>query len=186
MKRIFDLVLGITLSILMLIPILLIALIIGFSSKGSIIFWSDRVGYNKNIFRMPKFRSMKPDTPIIATHLISEVDQFLIPIGGFLRKYSFDELPQLYSIIKGDMSFIGPRPALFNQYDLIQLRDDNGINKLKPGLTGWAQVNGRDDLSIDEKVKYEVEYLTKRNFWFDLKILWMTFDKVISKKGVSH
>ena len=186
MKRLFDFLLVIFLLILLALPMAIIAIVVYATSKGPIIYWSNRVGVDKSLFRMPKFRSMKIETPIVATHLISEVDQYISPIGGFLRKYSLDELPQLYSILKGDMSFIGPRPALFNQHDLIQLREDNGINKLIPGLTGWAQVNGRDDLSIDEKVKYEIEYLNNKNFLFDLKIFWMTFLKVIRKQGVSH
>ena len=186
MKRSFDLVVVLAALFMLLVPIVIVAIFVKLTSKGSVFYWSDRVGRENSIFRMPKFRSMKIETPIVATHLISEVDQYISPIGGFLRKYSLDELPQLYSILKGDMSFIGPRPALFNQHDLIQLREDNGINKLIPGLTGWAQVNGRDDLSIDEKVKYEIEYLNNKNFLFDLKIFWMTFLKVIRKQGVSH
>ena len=186
MKRIFDLLLATILIIILSVPMLFIFCGIRISSKGPALYWSDRVGFDNSIYKMPKFRSMMIEAPIVATHLISEVDQFISPVGGFLRRYSLDELPQLYSILKGDMSFIGPRPALFNQHDLIQLREDNGINKLIPGLTGWAQVNGRDDLSIDEKVKYEIEYLNNKNFIFDLKIFWMTFLKVIRKQGVSH
>ncbi len=169
-----------------LVPMLFIMLAIRLTSKGPVFYWSDRVGFANSIYKMPKFRSMIIDTPEVATHLMSNSDKFLSPIGGFLRRTSLDELPQLFSIIKGDMSFIGPRPALFNQNDLISLRLENGLDKLLPGLTGWAQVNGRDDLLIPEKVLLEVEYMHNKSFWFDLKILWLTFLKVINRKGVSH
>ena len=156
------------------------------SSKGPIIFWSERVGKNGKLFNMPKFRSMNMDAPQVATHLMDNPDEFVFPFGRFLRRTSLDELPQLFSILKGDMSFVGPRPALYNQKDLIALRDKNGLSNMLPGLTGWAQVNGRDELSIPEKVSFELEYIKRKSFWFDLKILWMTFLKVINKKGVSH
>ena len=156
------------------------------SSKGPIIFWSERVGKNGKLFKMPKFRSMNLDTPQVATHLMDNPDEFVFPFGRFLRRTSLDELPQLFSILKGDMSFVGPRPALYNQKDLIALRDKNGLSNMIPGLTGWAQVNGRDELSIPEKVSFELEYIKRKSFWFDLKILWMTFLKVINKKGDSH
>ena len=165
---------------------LFIIFAIRLTSKGPVLYWSDRIGFDNSIFKMPKFRSMRIDTPQVATHLISNPEKFLSPIGGFLRQTSLDELPQLLSILKGDMSFVGPRPALYNQEDLITLRSDHGLHKLIPGLTGWAQVNGRDDLSIPEKVLLEVEYMHNKSFWFDLKILWLTFLKVINRKGVSH
>jgi len=164
----------------------IIATLIKVTSKGSVLYWSDRVGRKNKIFKMPKFRSMRIDTPAVATHLLSDPDEFLSPIGGFLRRSSLDELPQIWSILKGDMSFVGPRPALFNQDDLIALRTEYGVDKLIPGLTGWAQVNGRDELPIPEKVALDVEYMQRQSFWFDLKILWMTFLKVIKRDGVSH
>ena len=164
MKRLFDLVASIILFILLIIPMLLIAISIRLTSKGKVLYWSERVGQRGVIFKMPKFRSMREDAPAVATHLMEDPDQFLSPIGKFLRKSSFDELPQLFSIIKGDMSFVGPRPALFNQEDLIALRSENDLDKLIPGLTGWAQINGRDELSIPEKVLLEVEYMQKKHF----------------------
>tara|TARA_B110000008_G_scaffold225524_1_gene226666 strand:+ start:108 stop:647 length:540 start_codon:yes stop_codon:yes gene_type:complete len=178
MKRLFDFFMSIIIFLLLSLPIVIIAIAVRLTSTGHIIYWSDRVGRDNVIFRMPKFRSMHMDTPSVATHLMSDIDTFLTPIGGFLRRYSLDELPQLFSILKGDMSFVGPRPALFNQEDLIVLRTEKGVDKLLPGLTGWAQVNGRDKLSIPEKVDLDVEYLNHQSFWFDLKILWITL-KVI-------
>ncbi len=157
-----------------------------FLQQGPALYWSDRVGKNNVIFKMPKFRSLKTDTPAVATHLLPDPKSALTPIGGFLRKSSLDELPQLWCILKGDMSFVGPRPALFNQDDLIALRTGNGIEKLMPGLTGWAQVNGRDELPIPQKVALDVEYAHKQSFWFDMRILWLTFLKVINRDGVSH
>ena len=186
MKRLFDLTSCCVLSVILLIPMLVIAVLVRITSKGSALYWSDRVGRKNKIFKMPKFRSMRVDTPAVATHLLSDPDVFLSPIGGFLRRTSLDELPQLWSILKGDMSFVGPRPALFNQDDLIALRTEHGVDKLVPGLTGWAQVNGRDELPIPEKVALDVEYMHRQSFWFDLKILWMTFLKVIKRDGVSH
>ena len=186
MKRIFDLFTGVTLLVLLVAPMLLISISIRLSSKGSILYWSDRVGKNNKIFKMPKFRSMLIDTPAVATHLLDNPDAYLSPIGGFLRSTSLDELPQLFSVLKGDMSFVGPRPALYNQDELIALRTEKGVNKLLPGITGWAQVNGRDELSIADKVALDVEYLNRQSFWFDIKILWMTFLKVVSRDGVSH
>jgi len=186
MKRLFDLILSVILLIVFSPPMIVIAVFISLTSKGPVFYFSKRVGRQNIIFNMPKFRSMKIDTPAMATHLISEVDKYLSPMGSFLRRYSLDELPQIFSIIKGDMSFVGPRPALFNQYDLIELRKKNGISNLIPGLTGWAQVNGRDDLSIQEKVKFEVEYMHRKSFWFELKILWMTVLKVFNRHGISH
>lgn len=185
-KRIFDLVVGVLLLVLLVIPMLLIAGVVRVTSEDSVLYWSDRIGQSNVIFRMPKFRTMRLDTPAVATHLMSDPDAFLSPIGGFLRRTSMDELPQLFSILKGDMSFVGPRPALFNQDDLVGLRTEKGVNQLKPGLTGWAQVNGRDELPIPEKVALDVEYMERQSFWFDLKILWMTFLKVVRRVGVSH
>ena len=185
-KRIFDLVVVVLLLALLVIPMLLIAGVVRVTSKGPALYWSDRVGQGNMIFKMPKFRTMRLDTPAVATHLMSDPDAFLSPIGGFLRRTSMDELPQLFSILKGDMSFVGPRPALFNQDDLVGLRTEKGVNQLKPGLTGWAQVNGRDELPIPEKVALDVEYMERQSFWFDLKILWMTFLKVVRRVGVSH
>ena len=186
MKRLFDLILSTIIIFSLLVPMLFISLLIRLTSKGPVLYWSDRIGLNNSIYKMPKFRSMKVDTPEMATHLMLNPEKFLSPIGGFLRRSSLDELPQLISILKGDMSFVGPRPALFNQDDLIALRLEKGLDKLLPGLTGWAQVNGRDELSISDKVALEVEYMQNKSFWFDLKILWLTFLKVINKKGVSH
>jgi O-antigen biosynthesis protein WbqP len=186
MKKIFDLIMAISLFLILLLPVLVIAVSIYFTSKGPVIYWSDRVGRDNKIFKMPKFRTMRVDTPQVASHLLQNPDNFLSPIGKFLRRTSLDELPQLFSILKGDMSFVGPRPALFNQDDLIILRSEKGLDMLIPGLTGWAQINGRDELSIPEKVALEVEYLQKKSFWFDLKILWVTFIKVINNQGVTH
>ena len=186
MKRIIDILLSVGILIILLLPILLIALLVRFTSNGKTLYWSDRVGKNGVIFRMPKFRTMQVDTPTVATHLMTNPNAFLSPIGVFLRRLSLDELPQLFSVLKGDMSFVGPRPALFNQDDLIALRTEKGVDKLLPGITGWAQVNGRDELSIPDKVALDVEYLNRQSFWFDIKILWMTFLKVIKRDGVSH
>jgi O-antigen biosynthesis protein WbqP len=186
MKRLFDLVLGIILFLLLFFLIVAIAVTVKVTSKGPALYWSDRVGRDNNIFRMPKFRSMRVDAPVVATHLMLDPDKFLSPIGGKLRRTSLDELPQLFSILKGDMSFVGPRPALFNQTDLIKLRTELSIDSLVPGLTGWAQINGRDELPIPEKVALDREYLQRKSFKFDLKILWLTFLKVIKKEGVSH
>jgi O-antigen biosynthesis protein WbqP len=186
MKIIFDSLLVIIAIILLVVPIILTAIAIRITSKGSVLYWSDRIGRNNKIFKMPKFRSMLTDTPAVATHLLDNADTYLSPIGGFLRRSSLDELPQLFSVLKGDMSFVGPRPALFNQDDLIALRKEKGVDKLLPGITGWAQVNGRDKLSISDKVELDVEYLNCQSFWFDIKILWMTFLKVIKRDGVSH
>ena len=186
MKRIFDLFSSVVLFSLLGIPMLLITIAIRLTSKGRVLYWSDRVGKNNDIFKMPKFRSMLIDTPTVATHLLDNPDSYLSPIGGFLRRSSLDEIPQLFSVLKGDMSFVGPRPALFNQEDLIALRTEKGVDKLLPGITGWAQVNGRDELSIPDKVALDVEYLNRQSFWLDVKILWMTFLKVIKRDGVSH
>jgi O-antigen biosynthesis protein WbqP len=179
MKRIFDLLLGVAILVLLVVPMLLIAIAVRLTSKGPALYWSDRVGRNNKIFMMPKFRSMLIDTPAVATHLLDNPDVYLSPIGGFLRRSSLDKLPKLFSVLKGDMSFVGPRPALFNQDDLIALRTKKGVDKLLPGITGWAQVNGRDELSIPNKVALDLEYLNRQSFWFDMKILWMTLIKVI-------
>lgn len=186
MKRIVDLFLGVSVLLLFLIPLLMLAIIIKLTSKGSILYWSERVGRNNVIFRMPKFRTMRLGTPVVATHLLYNPQSHLTPIGSFLRRNSLDELPQLWSIIVGDMSFVGPRPALFNQQDLIALRTEQGLHTLVPGLTGWAQVNGRDELSIPEKLKLDVAYQQRQSLWFDVRILWLTFVKVIKRDGVSH
>jgi len=186
MKRIFDLYTGIALLVLLVVPMLLITVAVRLSSKGPALYWSDRVGINNEIFKMPKFRSMLINTPAVATHLLNNSDSYLSPIGGFLRRTSLDELPQLFSVLKGNMSLVGPRPALFNQDDLIALRTEKGVDKLLPGITGWAQVNGRDELSIPDKVASDVEYLNRQSFWFDIKILWMTFLKVMRRDDVSH
>ena len=168
------------------IPMLLLAFAVRLTSKGPALYWSERVGQGNGIFRMPKFRTMRIDAPAVATHLLNDPNAFLSPIGRFLRRTSLDELPQLFSILNGDMSFVGPRPALFNQDDLVALRTENGLDQLVPGLTGWAQVNGRDELPIPEKVALDVEYMEKRSSWFDIKILWMTLLKVVRKDGISH
>jgi len=186
MKRLFDLFLAINAAIVLLVPIFVVAILVRVTSKGPALYWSDRVGRHNHIFRMPKFRSMKVDTPAVATHLLKDPKSVLTPIGDFLRKSSLDELPQLWCILKGDMSFVGPRPALFNQDDLIALRTEKKVHQLLPGLTGWAQVNGRDELPIPKKVDLDVEYLQYRSFFFDINILWLTFVKVIRRDGVSH
>lgn len=186
LKRIFDLVLVIAAISLLWLPILLIAILVRLTSPGPALYWSDRVGRNNRIFRMPKFRTMRTGTPAVATHLLQDPRRHLTSIGPFLRKTSLDELPQLWSILKGDMSLVGPRPALFNQDDLIALRTRHGVHELVPGLTGWAQVNGRDELPIPEKVKLDAEYLRRRSFGFDLYILWLTLLKVLRSEGVSH
>ncbi len=186
MKRLFDLVLCLCALLILLLPLALVALAVRLSSKGPALYWSDRVGRNNVIFKMPKFRSMRLGTPAVATHLLTNPHLHLTPIGSFLRKSSLDELPQLWSILIGDMSFVGPRPALFNQQDLIVLRTELGVHALLPGLTGWAQVNGRDELPISEKVKLDIVYLQRQSLWFDTYILWQTFVKVLGRNGVSH
>lgn len=186
MKRLFDLTVATIATVFLAVPMLIGILAVRLTSPGPALYWSDRVGYSNRIFKMPKFRSMRIDTPAMATHLLQNPDQWLTPIGSFLRKTSLDEVPQLWSILKGDMSFVGPRPALFNQNDLIALRTEKGVHKLVPGLTGWAQVNGRDELPIPQKVELDAEYLHRRSFRFDLKILWMTALRVPARDGVSH
>jgi len=186
MKRLFDLVSSALGMIVLALPLLVVALAVKLTSPGPVLYWSDRVGRHNRIFRMPKFRSMRTDTPAVATHLLQDPDAWLTPIGAFLRKTSLDELPQLWSILAGDMSIVGPRPALFNQDDLIALRTERGVHELAPGLTGWAQVNGRDELPIPQKVELDVEYLRRRSFLFDLWIAWLTVIKVLRRDGVSH
>lgn len=185
-KRIFDFLLALFATLFLIIPILVVALMVRLTSIGPVLYWSDRVGRNNRIFKMPKFRTMRINTPAVATHLLSDPKQYLTPVGSFLRKSSLDELPQLWSIFKGDMSFVGPRPALFNQDDLVALRTQYGVERLMPGLTGWAQINGRDELPIPNKVKLDVEYLHKQSFVMDLKIIFLTFLKVLRRDDVQH
>ncbi len=185
-KRFFDFVLGLLASLLLIVPILLVAMLVRCTSPGPILYWSKRVGQHNRIFKMPKFRSMHVGTPLVATHLLTNPNSQLTPIGSFLRKSSIDELPQLWSILIGDMSFVGPRPALFNQYDLIELRNKKNVQCLIPGLTGWAQINGRDILSIDQKVELDAEYMKDQTFWFDIKILWITFLNILNRDGITH
>lgn len=186
MKRAFDITLGCLVASALFPLAMLVALAVYVTSPGPVLYWSSRLGQHNKIFRMPKFRSMRLGTPAVATHLLADARSHLTPIGAFLRKSSLDELPQLWSILAGDMSFVGPRPALFNQQDLIALRTQRGIHTMVPGLTGWAQVNGRDDLPILQKVAMDTEYLQRQSFWFDLKILWLTVFKVVKRDGVSH
>ena len=186
MKRCLDIITSFVALCFFLLPIIFLSILVKQTSKGPIIYWSDRIGKDNVIFKMPKFRTMRTDTPAIATHLLDSPDQYMTPVGRMMRKTSLDEIPQLWSVIKGDMSFIGPRPALFNQDDLIKLRTDKGIHRLIPGITGWAQVNGRDELPIPVKVSFDEYYLKNRSFLFDLKILWMTVLKVMKHEGVSH
>ena len=186
MKRLFDLAVALVAIAFFFLPMLITALAVRLTSSGPALHWSDRVGHHNRIFKMPKFRSMRIDTPAMATHLMDNPEQWLTPIGSFLRKSSLDELPQLWSIFKGDMSVVGPRPALFNQHDLILMRTEKGVHQLVPGLTGWAQINGRDELPIPQKVQLDVEYLERRSLLFDIKILWMTALKVMVRDKVSH
>ena len=186
MKRVFDILLGCLAALILVVPVLFVAIAVCITSKGPVLYWSDRVGRNNVIFKMPKFRSMRVGTPAVATHLLGNAQIHLTPIGSFLRRNSLDELPQLWSILVGDMSFVGPRPALFNQQDLIALRTRHDVHSLLPGLTGWAQVNGRDELSIPEKVKLDLIYLKRQSLWFDFYILWMTLVRVLRREGVSH
>lgn len=186
MKRAFDLALALVSGVFLVIPVLLVAALVRMTSAGPALYWSDRVGRDNKIFKMPKFRSMQINTPAVATHLLKNPDTYLTPIGSFLRKSSLDELPQLWSILIGDMSFVGPRPALFNQHDLIELRTRNGVHALLPGLTGWAQINGRDELPIPQKVALDIEYLHKKTFFLDLKIIALTGLKVIRRDNVTH
>ena len=186
MKRVFDIFFSCLAALILFVPVLLVAIAVRFTSKGPALYWSDRVGRNNVIFNMPKFRSMRVGTPAVATHLLPDARSHLTPIGSFLRKSSLDELPQLWRILLGDMSFVGPRPALFNQKDLIALRTERGVHTLVPGLTGWAQVNGRDELPIPDKVKLDEAYLQRQSLWFDIHILCLTFVKVLRRDRVSH
>ena len=186
MKRLFDLLLGLVAAMVLVVPVVVVAILVRLTSPGPALYWSDRVGRGNTIFRMPKFRSMRVGTPAVATHLLANPEAHLTPIGSFLRKSSLDELPQLWSILVGDMSFVGPRPALFNQQDLIEQRTQLGVHALLPGLTGWAQVNGRDELPIPQKVKLDADYLQRRSLWFDIQILWLTFVKVLRRDGITH
>lgn len=186
MKRFIDFVLALIASVLLALPIFIVAILVKLTSPGPILYWSNRVGKNNQIFKMPKFRSMEIGTPAVATHLLQNPKAYLTPIGSFIRKSSLDELPQLWSILVGDMSIVGPRPALFNQHDLVAQRTTAGVHKLVPGLTGWAQVNGRDEIPIPEKVKLDTEYLQRQSFLFDIYIVWLTFIKVLRHDGVSH
>jgi O-antigen biosynthesis protein WbqP len=185
-KRVFDIVAAALLLVLMTVPMLVLAALIRLTSRGPALYWSDRVGIHNHVFRMPKFRSMRIDAPQLATHLFRNPDGYLTPIGGFLRRSSLDELPQLLSILKGDISFVGPRPALFNQEDLVALRSERGVDKLIPGLTGWAQINGRDSIPIPHKVELDAWYLKHCSFWLDVKILFMTVFKVVRTEDISH
>ena len=186
MKRVFDLWLATFAAVVLTVPVILVALMVRLTSKGPALYWSDRVGRHNRIFKMPKFRSMQVGTPAVATHLLSKPEAYLTPIGSFLRKSSLDELPQLWCIIKGDMSFVGPRPALFNQHDLVELRTQAGVHDLLPGLTGWAQINGRDELPIPQKVMLDAEYLEKKSFYLDVKIILLTVLKVLRRDNVTH
>ena len=186
MKRAFDLTIAVALLALLSVPLIAIALLVKITSPGPAIYWSERIGKNNIIFRMPKFRTMRLETPAVATHLLKDPKAYLTPIGSFLRMTSLDELPQLWSIIVGKMSFVGPRPALFNQDNLVTLRTEKGVHVLTPGLTGWAQINGRDELPIPSKVALDAEYLERRSFWFDIRIIWLTFRKVLGREGVTH
>lgn len=186
MKRLFDLMMALAGILIFALPLILVALLVKCSSRGPVLYWSDRVGRDNQLFSMPKFRSMRVDTPAVATHLLRDPQQYLTPVGALLRKTSLDELPQLWSILRGDMSVVGPRPALFNQDDLIALRTQAGVHRLVPGLTGWAQVNGRDTLPIPDKVALDIEYLQRKSVWIDLRIIWMTLIKVFRSDGVSH
>ena len=186
MKRAFDLTVALALLALLSVPLIAIALLVKFTSPGPAIYWSERIGRNNIIFSMPKFRTMRLETPAVATHLLKDPKAYLTPIGSFLRMTSLDELPQLWSIVVGKMSFVGPRPALFNQDNLVTLRTEKGVHVLTPGLTGWAQINGRDELPIPSKVALDAEYLARRSFWFDIRIIWLTFRKVLGREGVTH
>lgn len=186
MKRVFDLLVAFAATVFLAVPLILVAALVLVTSRGPVLYWSDRVGRQNNIFRMPKFRSMRVGTPAVATHLLPEPGTYLTPVGSFLRRSSLDELPQLWSIIQGDMSFVGPRPALFNQDDLIALRTQHGIHQLAPGLTGWAQINGRDELPVEKKVELDAEYLLRQSFWFDMKIIGLTVIKVVKQDSIVH
>ncbi|EGY28978.1 Sugar transferases involved in lipopolysaccharide synthesis [Candidatus Regiella insecticola 5.15] len=186
LKRIFDFILGIISSVFLMLPIIIIAVLVRITSPGPSLYWSPRIGRNNVVFSMPKFRTMQTGTPNVATYLLSDPQTHLTPIGSFLRQTSLDELPQLWSIIKGDMSFVGPRPVLSNEHNLINLRNEKKIYRLMPGLTGWAQINGRDELTDTEKAALDFEYMQRQSFWFDIRILWITLVKVLRGDGISH
>jgi len=186
MKRLLDLLLGLTAAVVLMAPLLLAALLVKLTSNGPALYWSNRVGRHNVIFAMPKLRTMRVGTEVVATHLLQNPEQCLSPIGGFLRKSSLDELPQLWSVLRGDMSIVGPRPALFNQHNLIQMRTENGIHEIRPGLTGWAQVNGRDELPIPRKVELDLYYLRHQSLSFDLKVIFLTVLKVVRRDGITH
>jgi O-antigen biosynthesis protein WbqP len=186
MKRFLDLLLGVVAAIVFIVPFLILAVLVKLTSKGPVLYWSDRVGRDNRIFSMPKLRTMRVDTPVVATHLLANPGQFLTPIGGFLRKSSLDELPQLWCILRGDMSVVGPRPALFNQHNLIEMRTEKGVHAIRPGLTGWAQVNGRDELPLPEKVRLDLDYLRQQSLAFDVKVICLTFLKVVRRDGIVH
>lgn len=186
MKRAIDLFLGLTAMLIFAVPFCILAVIVKCTSKGPVLYWSDRVGRDNKLFSMPKLRTMLVDTPVVATHLLTNPDKFLSPVGGFLRKSSLDEIPQLWSIVRGDMSVVGPRPALFNQDNLIEMRTKVGVHTVRPGLTGWAQINGRDELPLVEKVKLDVDYLQRQSLAFDMKVIFLTFLKVIRRDGITH
>ncbi|AWB32902.1 sugar transferase [Orrella marina] len=181
-----DIILALMAGSILILPMCIIALLVRLTSPGPALYWSDRIGASNRIFRMPKFRSMRTDTPVVATHLLTRPDAYVTRVGAFIRRTSLDELPQLWNILKGDMSFVGPRPALYNQYDLIEMRTEKNVHLLLPGLTGWAQINGRDELDLPAKVAFDAEYLTHRSVLFDIRILWLTFVQALGGKGVSH
>jgi len=181
-----DIILALMAGSILILPMCIIALLVRLTSPGPALYWSDRIGASNRIFRMPKFRSMRTDTPVVATHLLTRPDAYVTRVGAFIRRTSLDELPQLWNIFKGDMSFVGPRPALYNQYDLIEMRTEKNVHLLLPGLTGWAQINGRDELDLPAKVAFDAEYLTRRSVLFDIRILWLTFVQALGGKGVSH
>jgi O-antigen biosynthesis protein WbqP len=186
MKRFLDLLMAVCAAVVFAIPFLVLAVLVKLTSKGPVLYWSDRVGRNNQVFSMPKLRTMRVDTPVVATHLLTNPGQFLTPIGGLLRKSSLDELPQLWCILRGDMSVVGPRPALFNQHNLIEERTQNGVHVIRPGLTGWAQINGRDELPLVEKVRLDVEYLKRQSLVFDMKVIALTALKVVRRDGITH
>jgi O-antigen biosynthesis protein WbqP len=186
MKRVLDLLLAVIASVIFFIPLCLLAVLVKVTSKGPVFYWSDRVGRGNRIFSMPKLRTMRVDTPVVATHLLTDPEKFLTPVGGFLRKSSLDEIPQLWCIVRGDMSVVGPRPALFNQQNLIDMRTDQGVHMIRPGLTGWAQINGRDELPLPEKVKLDSDYLRRQSLGFDLKVIMLTVLKVVRRDGIVH
>lgn len=185
-KRAVDLVLAVTAAVFLLIPVIFLAALVKATSRGPVFYWSNRVGRYNRIFSMPKLRTMRIDTPVVATHLLADPNSFLTPVGSFLRKSSLDEIPQLWCILRGEMSVVGPRPALFNQHNLIEMRTEHGIHELRPGLTGWAQVNGRDELPLPEKVRLDLDYARRQSFQFDAKVILLTALKVIRRDGITH